>query len=176
MKTLARTASRIALALGLAAALPAAAQAQDAKEAPKWDVAAPPGMKVRQVPIAVEEGTAGFSRSQPMDKIGLKAQDTSELFFSDVRVPAANLLGGPAHENRGFIALMEQLPWERLQIAIVAVAASEAAIAWTLDYVQQRKAFGQTLGSFQNTRHTLAEQQTQVQVRGLQQQAWAVGQ
>jgi acyl-CoA dehydrogenase len=99
-----------------------------------------------------------------LQKLGLKAQDTSELFFSDVRVPAANLLGGPAHENRGFIALMEQLPWERLQIAIVAVAASEAAIAWTLDYVQQRKAFGQTLGSFQNTRHTLAELQTQVQV------------
>jgi acyl-CoA dehydrogenase len=112
----------------------------------------------------VERGMPGFTVGRRLQKLGLKAQDTSELFFSDVRVPAANLLGGPAHENRGFIALMEQLPWERLQIAIVAVAASEAAIAWTLDYVQQRKAFGQTLGSFQNTRHTLAELQTQVQV------------
>ncbi len=112
----------------------------------------------------VERGMPGFTVGRRLQKLGLKAQDTSELFFSDVRVPAANLLGGPAHENRGFIALMEQLPWERLQIAIVAVAASEAAISWTLDYVQQRKAFGQTLGSFQNTRHTLAELQTQVQV------------
>ena len=112
----------------------------------------------------VERGMPGFSVGRRLQKLGLKAQDTSELFFSDVRVPAANLLGGPAHENRGFIALMEQLPWERLQIAIGAVAASEAAIAWTLDYVQQRKAFGQTVGSFQNTRHTLAELQTQVQV------------
>ena len=112
----------------------------------------------------VERGMPGFTVGRRLQKLGLKAQDTSELFFSDVRVPAANLLGGPAHENRGFIALMEQLPWERLQIAIVAVAASEAAISWTLDYVQQRKAFGQTIGSFQNTRHTLAELQTQVQV------------
>ena len=112
----------------------------------------------------VERGMPGFSVGKRLNKLGLKAQDTSELFFSDVRVPAANLLGGPAHENRGFIALMEQLPWERLQIAIGAVAASEAAIGWTLDYVQQRKAFGQTIGSFQNTRHTLAELQTQVQV------------
>ena len=112
----------------------------------------------------VERGMPGFSVGKRLNKLGLKAQDTSELFFSDVRVPAANLLGGPAHENRGFIALMEQLPWERLQIAIGAVAASEAAIGWTLDYVQQRQAFGQTIGSFQNTRHTLAELQTQVQV------------
>ena len=112
----------------------------------------------------VERGMPGFTVGRRLQKLGLKAQDTSELFFSDVRVPAANLLGGPAHENRGFIALMEQLPWERLQIAIVAVAASEAAISWTLDYVQQRKAFGQTIGSFQNIRHTLAELQTQVQV------------
>ena len=114
--------------------------------------------------LLVERGMPGFSVGRRLQKLGLKAQDTSELFFSDVRVPAANLLGGPAHENRGFIALMEQLPWERLQIAIGAVAASEAAITWTLDYVQQRKAFGQSVGSFQNTRHTLAELQTQVQV------------
>ena len=112
----------------------------------------------------VERGMPGFTVGRRLQKLGLRAQDTSELFFADVRVPAANLLGGPAHENRGFIALMEQLPWERLQIAITAVAASEAAIAWTLDHVQQRKAFGQTVGQFQNTRFKLAELQTQVQV------------
>ncbi len=114
--------------------------------------------------LLVERGMPGFSVGKRLNKLGLKAQDTSELFFDGVRVPAENLLGGAALENRGFICLMEQLPWERLQIAIGAVAASEAAIGWTLDYVQQRQAFGQTVGSFQNTRHTLAELQTQVQV------------
>ena len=79
-------------------------------------------------------------------------------------VPAANLLGGPAHENRGFICLMEQLPWERLQIAIGAVAASQAAIDWTVAYVKERKVFGQPVAGFQNTRFTLAELQTEVQV------------
>jgi len=112
----------------------------------------------------VERGMPGFSVGKRLKKLGLKAQDTSELFFDDLRVPATQLLGGPAHENRGFIALMEQLPWERLQIAIGAVAASEAAIGWTVDYVQQRQAFGQRIASFQSTRHTLAELQTQVQV------------
>jgi alkylation response protein AidB-like acyl-CoA dehydrogenase len=114
--------------------------------------------------LLVERGMPGFSVGKRLKKMGLKAQDTSELFFSDVRVPADNLLGGAAHENRGFIALMEQLPWERLQIAIGAVAACEAALAWTLEHVQQRKAFGQSVGNFQNTRFKLAEIQTQVQV------------
>jgi acyl-CoA dehydrogenase len=94
----------------------------------------------------------------------MKAQDTSELFFDQVHVPADNLLGGVALENKGFICLMEQLPWERLQIAISAVAAAQAAIDWTVDYVKERKVFGQTVGSFQNTRFTLAELQTQVQI------------
>jgi acyl-CoA dehydrogenase len=112
----------------------------------------------------VERGMPGFEKGQRLKKMGMKAQDTSELFFTDVKVPAANLLGGPAMEGRGFICLMEQLPWERLQIAITAVAAAQAAIDWTVDYVKQRKVFGQSVAAFQNTRHTLAELQTQVQV------------
>jgi len=114
--------------------------------------------------LLVERGMPGFSVGKRLKKLGLKAQDTSELFFDDVRVPAANLLGGPAQENRGFICLMEQLPWERLQIAIGAVAASQAAIDWTVTYVKERKVFGQPVAAFQNTRFTLAELQTEVQV------------
>jgi acyl-CoA dehydrogenase len=114
--------------------------------------------------LLVERGMPGFTVGRRLKKLGLKAQDTSELFFSDVRVPVDNLLGAATHENRGFVALMEQLPWERLQIAITAVAAAQAAIDWTLDYVKERQAFGQSVGSFQNTRYTLAELQTEVQV------------
>ena len=114
--------------------------------------------------LLVERGMPGFSAGQRLKKMGMKAQDTSELFFDNVRVPADNLLGGKAYENKGFICLMEQLPWERLQIAIGAVAASQAAIDWTVDYVKERKVFGQPVASFQNTRFTLAELQTQVQV------------
>ncbi len=114
--------------------------------------------------LLVERGMPGFSVGQRLKKMGMKAQDTSELFFDNVRVPADNLLGGKAYENRGFICLMEQLPWERLQIAIGAVAASQAAIDWTVDYVKERKVFGAPVASFQNTRFTLAELQTQVQV------------
>ncbi|MDP1740110.1 acyl-CoA dehydrogenase family protein [Polaromonas sp.] len=114
--------------------------------------------------LLVERGLPGFSVGKRLKKLGLKAQDTSELFFSDVRVPAANLLGGETHENRGFICLMEQLPWERLQIAITAVASAQAAIDWTVAYVKERKVFGQPVASYQNTRYTLAELQTQVQV------------
>ncbi|MFN7154459.1 MAG: acyl-CoA dehydrogenase family protein [Acidovorax sp.] len=114
--------------------------------------------------LLVERGMPGFEKGQRLKKMGMKAQDTSELFFTDVKVPVDNLLGGPAMEGRGFICLMEQLPWERLQIAITAVAAAQAAIDWTVDYVKQRKVFGQSVASFQNTRHTLAELQTQVQV------------
>ncbi len=114
--------------------------------------------------LLVERGMPGFTVGKRLKKLGLKAQDTSELFFTDVKVPAANLLGGEAHENRGFICLMEQLPWERLQIAITAVASAQAAIDWTVDYVKERKVFGQPVAAFQNTRYTLAELQTEVQV------------
>ena len=111
--------------------------------------------------LLMERGMPGFDKGKRLKKIGLKAQDTSELFFNDVRVPVDNLLGA---ENRGFINLMEQLPWERMQIAIGAVAKAQAAIAWTLAYVKDRKVFGQTVGAFQNTRFKLAEMQTEVQV------------
>ena len=111
--------------------------------------------------LLVERGMPGFETGQRLKKMGLKAQDTSELFFNDVKVPLGNLLGA---ENRGFISLMEQLPWERLQIAIGAAAKSQAAIDWTLAYVKDRRVFGQTVAHFQNTRFKLAELQTQVQI------------
>jgi len=111
--------------------------------------------------LLIEQGMPGFSKGKRLKKLGMKAQDTSELFFDNVRVPAENLLGG---EGRGFICLMEQLPWERLQIAIGAVAAAQAAIDWTVQYVKDRKVFGQAVASYQNTRYTLAELQTEVQV------------
>ncbi len=114
--------------------------------------------------MLVEQGMPGFSKGKRLKKMGMKAQDTSELFFDNVKVPAENLLGGQAFEGRGFICLMEQLPWERLQIAIGAVAAAQAAIDWTVQYVKDRKVFGQPVANYQNTRYTLAELQTEVQV------------
>ena len=112
----------------------------------------------------VEAGTPGFEKGKRLKKLGMKAQDTSELFFQNVRVSADQLLGGEAQLNRGFIGLMEQLPWERLQIAISAIAASQAVIDQTIAYVKERRVFGQPVASYQNTRYTLAELQTQVQV------------
>ena len=114
--------------------------------------------------LLVERGMKGFEAGKRLKKIGLKAQDTAELFFNDVNVPAENLLGGEAFENRGFICLMEQLPWERLQIAITAISSAQAAIDWTVGYVKERKVFGQPVGNYQNTRYKLAEMQTEVQV------------
>ncbi len=114
--------------------------------------------------LLVERGMPGFETGKRLKKVGLKAQDTAELFFHDVKVPAENLLGGPAQENRGFICLMEQLPWERLQIAIGAVASAQASIDGTAAYVKERKVFGQPVASYQNTRYKLAEMQTEVQV------------
>ena len=114
--------------------------------------------------VMVERGMKGFSVGKRLKKLGLKAQDTSELFFDDVSLSADAVLGGQPQENKGFICLMEQLPWERLQIAIGAMAAAQAAIDWTVAYVKDRKVFGQPVASFQNTRFTLAELQTQVQI------------
>ena len=114
--------------------------------------------------LLVERGMPGFEKGKRLKKVGMKAQDTSELFFDNVRVPADNLLGGQAYEGKGFVCLMEQLPWERLQIAIGAVASAQAAIDWTVQYVKDRKVFGQPVASYQNTRYTLAELQTEVQV------------
>ena len=112
----------------------------------------------------VERGMPGFETGKRLKKIGLKAQDTAELFFNDVKVPMQNLLGGEAYENRGFICLMEQLPWERLQIAITAISSAQAAIDWTVAYVKDRKVFGQPVGNYQNTRFKLAEMQSEVQI------------
>jgi acyl-CoA dehydrogenase len=111
--------------------------------------------------VLVETDRPGFRRGRNLEKIGMKAQDTSELFFDEVRVPASNLLGG---EGRGFILLMQELAWERMQIAIAAAAGAEAALQWTLDYTKERKAFGQRIIDFQHNRFRLAEWKTQVQV------------
>jgi acyl-CoA dehydrogenase len=109
--------------------------------------------------ILVETDRAGFTRGRKLEKIGCKAQDTSELFFSDLRVPVSNLLGT---EGGGFGILMTRLAQERLIQAIRAVSASEAAIEWTLSYAVDRKMFGQTLADFQNTRFSLANLHAQV--------------
>jgi len=114
--------------------------------------------------LLIERGMPGFEKGKRLKKLGLKAQDTSELFFDNVKVPATQLLGGPDYEGKGFICLMEQLPWERLQIAITAVAAAQAAIDWTVKYTQDRKVFGQAVANYQNTRYKLAEMQTEVQI------------
>jgi acyl-CoA dehydrogenase len=104
----------------------------------------------------------GFRRGRNLDKIGLKAQDTSELFFDDVRVPAANLLGGS--EGQGFYQLMQKLPQERLVIALQGMAMIERALRVTIDYVKQRKAFGKALADFQNTQFKLAECKTEATI------------
>ena len=113
--------------------------------------------------IAVETADAsGFHRGRNLDKIGMEAQDTSELFFDDVSVPTANLLG--AAEGQGFVQLMQQLPQERLTIGIGGVAVMERALAETVAYVKVRKAFGQRLIEFQNTQFKLAECKTEATV------------
>ena len=111
--------------------------------------------------FVVDAGLPGFTKGPPLKKIGLKSQDTGELFFEGVRVPAENLLGD---ENKGFAYLMQELPWERLQLAISAVGAAEAAYRWTVDYVRERRAFGQPVVDFQNTRFVLAELKTEIQI------------
>lgn len=111
--------------------------------------------------VLVEADRDGFSRGRNLEKVGLKAQDTSELFFDSVRVPRTNLLG---EENRGFAHLMDDLPQERLIIALGAVAAAEAALEWTVAHVKGRKAFGKALADFQNTRFVLAEVKTEAAV------------
>ena len=111
--------------------------------------------------LVVERDTPGFERGRNLEKIGTHAQDTAELFFDDAHVPAGNLLG---NEGQGFAYLVSNLPQERLSIAVAAVAAAEAAIQWTVEYVRNRKAFGEPIGSFQNTRFELAEMRTEVDV------------
>ena len=100
----------------------------------------------------------GFERGRHLDKVGLDAQDTAELSFTDVHVPVENLIG---EEGMGFIYLMQNLPQERLSIAIMAAAAMESVLEETLQYVKERKAFGKPIGSFQNSRFLLAELATE---------------
>ena len=102
----------------------------------------------------VEAGTPGFTKGKNLEKLGLKAQDTSELFFQDVRIPKANLLG---EEGRGFVYLMQDLPQERLSVAVSANGMCQAVLQLTIDYVKERKAFGTNVASFQNTQFKLAE-------------------
>lgn len=111
--------------------------------------------------LVVERGMPGFERGRNLDKVGLKAQDTAELFFEDVRVPAANLLGT---EGRGFFHLMENLPQERLSIAAGAVASARIVLDLTVGYCKERTAFGKPIGKFQNTRFELAEMHTEVTI------------
>ena len=111
--------------------------------------------------ILVEGDTPGFVRGKKLDKLGLRGQDTSELFFEDCRVPASNLLG---REGQGFKMLMQQLQQERLVIAVTAVASCRRALEDTIAYVKERRAFGQPIAAFQNTQFRLAELATEVEV------------
>jgi acyl-CoA dehydrogenase len=109
--------------------------------------------------ILVEAGTPGFEKGKNLKKVGMKAQDTSELFFTDVRVPKGNLLG---KAGEGFIYLMQELAQERLTIGTIALAASESMLQQTIDYVKERNAFGRPVSAFQNTQFKLAELSTQI--------------
>ncbi len=111
--------------------------------------------------LVVERGMKGFERGRNLEKVGLKAQDTAELFFDDVRVPAQNVLG---QVDAGFLHLMQMLPQERLSIAVVAVAASRFVFDTTLEYCQSRQAFGRPIGAFQHNRFVLAEMATEIEI------------
>jgi len=111
--------------------------------------------------LVLERGMEGFSRGRNLEKIGQHAQDTAELSFAGVHVPLENLLG---EEGEGFRYLVSNLPQERLSIAASAVAGAEAALGWTLEYVRERHAFGQPIGSFQSARFNLAELRTETEV------------
>ncbi|GAA4974515.1 alkylation response protein AidB-like acyl-CoA dehydrogenase [Nonomuraea thailandensis] len=112
--------------------------------------------------VVVERGMEGFARGRNLDKVGMKAQDTAELFFDNVRVPVANRLG--SKDGEGFFQLMHNLPQERLSIAVAAVAAAEAVLEQTVEYCKTRQAFGRNIGSFQNTRFVLAELATETDI------------
>lgn len=111
--------------------------------------------------LVLERGMDGFERGRNLDKMGMHAQDTAELFFTDVHVPVENLIGV---EGDGFAQLVRNLPQERLNIAMAAVAAARAAFEWTLAYCKERNAFGQPIGSFQNSRFRLAEMATEITI------------
>jgi acyl-CoA dehydrogenase len=120
------------------------------------------GAKGLSLIVVETAGNEGFRRGRNLDKIGLHASDTSELFFEDVVAPPENLLGG--EEGKGFAQLMQQLPQERLIIAVGAVASMERAVKLTVDYTKERKAFGQPIIEFQNTAFKLAERKTEAMI------------
>ncbi|MGQ0700290.1 MAG: acyl-CoA dehydrogenase family protein, partial [Panacagrimonas sp.] len=111
--------------------------------------------------IVVEADRPGFSKGKPLKKVGMKSQDTCELFFEDVRVPKSNRLG---MEGMGFIMLMKELAWERLMIAITSVAGAEIALKQTLEYTRSRKVFGKPVANYQNTRFKLAEMKAELSI------------
>ena len=111
--------------------------------------------------LLVENDREGFSKGRNLKKVGMKAQDTAELFFDNVRVPASNLLG---EEGKGFIILMKQLEWERMIIAAHCTATAEAALEWTVEYTSQRMIFGSPVSNFQNTQFKLAELKTELTI------------
>ena len=130
-----------------------------------------PSLKAKGISlILVDASTPGFKRGRNLDKIGQHSSDTSELFFEDVRVPMTNCLG---HEGQGFVYLMSQLPQERLSIAITAQAAAQRAFDEAVNFTKERKAFGKTVFDFQNTRFTLADMKSQLQV-GWAHLDWAI--
>ena len=111
--------------------------------------------------LILERGMEGIERGKEFKKIGLKGQDTAELFFTDVKVPKENLLG---QENQGFYYMMKNLPQERMSIAVSALAAIETVLDYTIEYCKERKAFGQPIGNFQNSRFKLAEMKTEAEI------------
>jgi len=111
--------------------------------------------------VIIERGMPGFERGRNLDKLGLHSQDTAELSFTDVRIPKENILG---EVGQGFLGLVSNLPQERMSIAIAGVAGARAALEWTTSYVRERKAFGSSIGTLQNTRFVLAEVATEVDV------------
>jgi long-chain-acyl-CoA dehydrogenase len=111
--------------------------------------------------LIIEADRPGFSKGKPLKKVGMKGQDTAELFFDNVRVPKSNLLG---MEGMGFIMLMKELAWERMMIAIICASGAEFALANTVDYVKQRKVFGKPVSAYQNTRFKLAEMRSEIQI------------
>jgi alkylation response protein AidB-like acyl-CoA dehydrogenase len=112
--------------------------------------------------VLVEANAPGFAKGKPLKKVGMRAQDTTELFFTDVRVPQSNLIGGV--EGKGFSMLMQGLAFERLGVAITSIAAAKAALEVTLEYTRNRKVFGNPVSSYQNSRYKLAEMKAQIDI------------
>jgi len=114
--------------------------------------------------VIVEADRPGFAKARPLKKVGMKAQDTCELFFNNVRIPKSNVLGGAKAVGQGFIMLMKELAWERMVIAVMSVAGARAAFEHTVEYTKGRKAFGKPVASFQNTRFKLAEMRSEIEI------------